>query len=139
MNNRYLAKVIAFILPLLLFWIPYLLYLHFHYLLNPHTPSIYKNWGHLLWFVLLVTRFINFLSLSKVEDYSALLTWRRIGYNMLVLVLGWVVVGNIRALAEMIRPFQHAMIDHLFLLFFFTLACARLLLLFKPESAKTSA
>ena len=139
MKNSYLAKVTAFILPLLLFWLLYLLYLHFYYLHNPDTPSIYKNWGYLLWFILLVTRLINFLSLSKAEDYSALLTWQRIGYNMLVLVVGWVVVGNVRALAEMIRPFQDAMIDHIFLLFFLTLSCTRLLLFFKPKSTEINA
>lgn len=125
MKNTRASRLIATALPLLIFYAAYRVYLYLFYCYTENVPLGNKNYGYVLLLVLVVTRLFNFINLSEHQNYHALLSWRSIGYNMPILVVGWLVVGNIIALMEMFAPFRENMIAHILLLFFLSLLSAR--------------
>ena len=130
MNKPLLLRLLAALLPVTFFAFLYPIYFSLFYRYTPSIPLVFRNWGYLLGFVLLVTRMVNWRSTTNKDDYMALLTWSRIGSNMLILVGAWLLVGNIRAFFELLRPFRENLILHILLLLLLCLIGARELLRF---------
>jgi hypothetical protein len=128
MNKPCLLRVRAALLPVVFFAFLYPVYLHFFYQYQPHLPRIYQNWGYLLGAVLLATRVVNLRSLPAHVDHRGLLAWSLIGYNLLLVLGAWLLLGNVRALAQLLRPFGENMILHIFLLMLLSLGSAAELL-----------
>ncbi|WP_460586558.1 hypothetical protein [Hymenobacter arcticus] len=128
MNKSLFLRVRAALLPVVFFALLYSVYLHFFYQYQPHMPRIYQNWGYLLGAVLLVTRVINLRSLPSQVDHRGLLAWSLIGYNLLIVLGVWLLLGNVIAIAQLIRPFGENMIVHIFLLMLLSLGAAAELL-----------
>jgi hypothetical protein len=125
MNKPFFLRLLAALLPVALFAFLYPIYLSLFYRYTPETPHTFQNWGYVLGTVIFVTRVVNFGSSTAQDPCMALLTWSRIGYNLLVVVVAWLLLGNIRALFEFIRPFRQNLILHILLLFALCLVGAR--------------
>lgn len=136
MNKSLFLRVRAALLPVVFFALLYSVYLHFFYQYQPRMPRIYQNWGYLLGAVLLVTRVINLRSLPSQVDHRGLLAWSLIGYNLLIVLGVWLLLGNVIAIAQLIRPFGENMIVHIFLLMLLSLGTAAELLW--TDNAKSS-
>lgn len=128
MNNPFFLRIRAALLPVVFFAVLYPVYLHFFYRYTPHMPRMYQNWGYLLGAVLLVTRVVNLWSLPPQDDHRQLLAWSLIGYNLLILLAIWLLMGNLMALAQLIRPFRENMVLHIFILLLLSLGAAAELL-----------
>ncbi|UOQ68984.1 hypothetical protein [Hymenobacter volaticus] len=113
------------ILPVVVFVLLYQPYLYFYYRSHEHLPELYQNWGYVLAIVLLVTRLVNLACLKQREGYADLLTANRIGCNLFVLLVAWLVLGNVRALLELFRPYSESMILHILSLFLVSLVGVR--------------
>lgn len=113
------------ILPVVVFLLLYQPYLYLYYRYNKLVPELYQNWGYILAVVLLVTRLVNLARLQQREDYAALLTAARIRYNMLILLVAWLLMGNVYALLALFRPFSESMILHILSLFLVSLVGVR--------------
>ncbi len=125
MRNSFFGRFLAAILPVVVFGLFYPLYLYVYYRYTEDVPEENKNYGYVLAVILLITRLVNLCSLTKTEEAAALLTWTRIGLNLLVLLVSWLVIGNLIALMELLAPFRDNMILHIFLLFAISLVIVR--------------
>jgi hypothetical protein len=128
MNKPFFLRVRAALLPVVFFALLYPVYLHFFYQYQPRTPHIYQNWGYLLGGVLLATRLVNLRSLPPQADHRELLAWSLIGYNLLLVLGAWLLLGNVLAMAQLLRPFRENMVVHIFLLLLLSLGSAAELL-----------
>lgn len=128
MTTSYFLRVRAALLPIVFFALLYPLYLHYFYQYHPHMPHTYQNWGYLLGAVLLAVRAINLWFLPPQADYRGLLAWSLIGYNLLSVLGVWLLLGNVMAIAQLIRPFGENMLVHIFLLMLLCLGSAAELL-----------
>lgn len=128
MRNFFSGHFSAAILPVVVFDLFYQLYLYVYYRYTEDVPLENKNFGYVLAVVLLVTRLVNLSSLPKTETGAALLTWTRIGSNLLVLLVSWLAIGNIMGIMELLAPFRENMVLHIFLLFTLSLVIVRELL-----------
>jgi hypothetical protein len=119
---------LAFIfLPSSCFYLLYAVYLHYFYKYTPHTPLIYKNWGYVLAVILVVIQFIRASSINAKHKHSFVISNKIIALNMLLLLLSWLVLGNVASIALIIRDFRYAMIDHIFIIFIISLFLSKLL------------
>ena len=125
MKKSFFLRLLAAVLPVALFAVVYPIYFSLFYRHTPSMPLTFQKWGYALLVVLFVTRAVNFRSSTDQGGYMALLTWPRIVYNLLVVVVAWLLLGNIRALFELLRPFRENLILHILLLFMLCLVGAR--------------
>lgn len=126
--NKPFLRIRAALLPVLFFALLYPVYLHFFYQYQPHLPRIYQNWGYLLGAVLLATRLVNLWTLPPQADHRGLLAWSLIGYNLLLVLGAWLLISNVLAIAQLLRPFGENMVLHIFLLLLLSLGSAAELL-----------
>ncbi|MDF7815699.1 hypothetical protein [Hymenobacter sp. YC55] len=113
------------ILPVVVFILLYQPYIYLYYRSHEHLPELYQNWGYILAVVLLITRLVNLACLKQRKGYADLLTANRIGYNLLVLLVAWLVLGNVHALFELFRPYSESMILHILTLLLVSLVGVR--------------
>ena len=136
MNKPFWLRVRAALLPLAFFALLYPVYLYFLYWSHPDMPKEERNWGYVMGAVLLITRVINLLSLPKQKDHRALLGWSLIGYNLLIVLGAWLLVGNVMAFAALLQPFGENVTLHILLLLLLSLGLsAELLWSPAPETA----
>jgi hypothetical protein len=119
---------LAFIfLPSSCFYLLYAVYLHYFYKYTPYTPLIYKNWGYVLATILVVIQFVRASFISAKHKHFFVISNKIIAQNMLLLLLSWLVLGNVASIALIIRDFRYAMIDHIFIIFIISLFLSKLL------------